>query len=87
MNPFVKWYLIGAAVSLLIQLIHMFTSNRIKVSMVIGYVLNTALSWGCPVTLICQVVIDKLEKHHKNKVLWVSESYQKMEKKFKRSHH
>lgn len=83
MNIFLKWYLIGAAISLLIQLILMTTSNRVKVSMIIGYVLNTALSWGCLATFICQTVIEFLERKHLNKVLWESKAYKEYQKKYK----
>lgn len=73
MNPLLKWYLIGAAVALCINLIYMLTSDRVRVSNVIGYFLNTALSWGCVATLLCNIVIGLLNRWHWNKIIWESE--------------
>ena len=73
MNPFVKWYLIGVAAAALLNLLIMLTSERIRVSNVIGYLLNAALSWGCLATFICSTIIDLLNRKHWNKILWESE--------------
>ena len=72
MNPFVKWYLIGVAAAALLNLLIMLTSERIRVSNVIGYLLNAALSWGCLATFICSSIIDLLNRKHWNKILWES---------------
>lgn len=81
MNPFLKWYLIGAAIALLINLVFMITAHRVRVSNVIGYILNTALSWGCIATFICNLIIDLLNKRGWNKDLWTSKQYRDMQKK------
>lgn len=85
MNPFLKWYLIGAAFSLMIQIIFLLTSNRVKVSNIIGYILNTALSWGCVVILLCNALIETLEKFHLNKIVWESETYKKQQEKMRKA--
>ena len=86
MHPFLKWYLIGAAISLLINLLVMLTSERIRVGNVIGYLLNTALSWGCLATLICQSVIGFLNKKHWNAIIWESEKAKEQRQKEQKMH-
>lgn len=73
MNPYVKWYLIGVAIAILINLLIMLTSDRVRVSNVIGYLLNAALSWGCIATFLCQSLIALLNRLHWNKIIWESE--------------
>lgn len=90
MTLFLKWYLIGCAVSLIFQLMFMATSNVVKVSNVLGYFLNTALSWGYPATLLLTSIVDVLNKKHWNKTLWTSKLYkeaqQKAQKQFNQKH-
>lgn len=73
MDPYVKWYLIGVAIATLINLLIMLTSDRVRVSNVISYLLNAALSWGCIATFLCQLLITLLNHFHWNKILWESE--------------
>lgn len=73
MNPYVKWYLIGVAIAMLINLLIMLTSDRVRVSNVIGYLLNTALGWGCIAIFLCHSLIALLNHLHWNKILWESE--------------
>ena len=81
MNPILKFYLIGAVISLIFQIIMILCSHRIKISQVIGYLLNITLSWSCILTLVCTAVINVLESHHWNAVLWESKAYKEMLKK------
>lgn len=84
MNPFLYYYLIGCAVSLVIQIIVLLSSHCVRVSNVLGYILNTALSWGCIATFAVSSIIGLLNKKHWNKVLWTSKEYKKAEAKAKR---
>ena len=84
MNPFLYYYLIGCAVSLVIQIIVMLSSHCVKVSNVLGYILNTALSWGCIATFAFSSIIGLLNKKHWNKVLWTSKEYKEAEAKAKK---
>lgn len=84
MNPFLYYYLIGCAVSLVIQIIVLLSSHCVRVSNVLGYILNTALSWGCIATFAVSFIIGLLNKKHWNKVLWTSKEYKKAEAKAKR---
>lgn len=90
MTSFFECYLIGCAVSLIFQLIFMATSDVVKVSNVLGYFLNTALSWGCTATLLLTSIVEVLNKKHWNKILWTSKRYkeeqQKAQKKFNQKH-
>lgn len=86
MDSILKWYLIGALISLVINLIVMATSHQVRVSNVLGYILNTALSWGCLLTFLVQLVVSLLEKRHWNKVLWTSKEYKKAEEKARKEH-
>lgn len=86
MTLFLKWYLIGCAVSLILQLIFMATSHVVKISNLLGYVLNTALSWGAPATLLLSSIVDLLDKRHWNKILWVSAEYKQMQEDIRRKH-
>lgn len=81
MNPFVFWYLIGAIVSLVINILVALLSDRIRVSNVIGYILNTALSWGCIATFLCQSLIALLNRLHWNKILWESKEAKEQRQK------
>ncbi len=84
MNPFLKWYLIGALIALLINLIIMATSHKVKVSNILGYVLNTFLSWGCLATFFVNMIVELLEKRHWNKTLWTSAEYKKQMEKLEK---
>ena len=77
MDPFLKWYLIGCVVTLLINLIIMATSHMVKVSNMLGYILNTALSWGCLATFLINMIVELLNKRHWNKILWTSSEYKR----------
>lgn len=81
MNVFLKWYLIGAVISLLIQIFIMITSPRVTLKMMIGYLLNTCLSWGCLLTFVCKTIVEQLEKHHKNITLWETKEYKELQRK------
>ena len=85
MNPFLKFYLIGAAISFVIQIVMMLASPRVKVSMVVGYLLNTTLSWGCLLILICNGINSLLMKYHKNAVLWETKAYKEQQEKAARA--
>ena len=81
MDLFLKWYLIGCAISLVIQLIAMLSSHVVKVQNVLGYILNTALSWGCLATWLLTTIVGLLNKFHWNKILWTSKEYKEMQEK------
>ena len=81
MNPFLFWYLIGAIVSLVINILVALLSDRIRVSNVIGYICNTALSWGCILTFICQSLIALLNRLHWNKILYETEAAKEQRQK------
>ena len=81
MDLILKWYLIGCAISFCIQMIAMLSSHVVKVSNILGYLLNTALSWGCIATWLLTSIVGLLNKFRWNKVLWTSEEYKEMEKK------
>ena len=81
MDLFLKWYLIGCAISLVIQLIAMLSSHVVKVQNVLGYILNTALSWGCLATWLLTTIVSLLNKFHWNKILWTSKEYKEMQEK------
>ena len=84
MNPFLYYYLIGCVVSLVIQIIILLSSHVVKVSNILGYILNTALSWGCIATFAASSIVNLLNKKHWNPVLWTSREYKEMEAKAKR---
>lgn len=84
MNPFLYYYLIGCAVSLVIQIIVLLSSHCVRVSNVLGYILNTALSWGCIATFAVSSIVGLLNKKHWNKVLWTSKEYKEAEAKNKK---
>lgn len=86
MTAFLKWYLIGCAVSLILQLFVMATSHVVKISNLLGYILNTALSWGAPATLLLSGIISLLNKKHWNKILWTSADYKKMQEDIRYKH-
>ena len=81
MNSILFWYLIGAIISLIIQVIAALVSERIRVSNVIGYILNTALSWGCIATFGCQMLISLLNRLHWNKILYESKEAKEQRQK------
>lgn len=81
MNAFLEWYLYGCAVSLLINLILAYTAHVVKVSNLLGYLLNTALSWGCLATWLFTSLVGLLNRKGWNKVVWTSKEYKEMEQK------
>lgn len=83
METTLKIYLIGVAASFCLQLMMMATSPRVTVKMLIGYILNALLSWGCLLTFIAESVCSFLERKHWNKTLWSTAEYKEMLKKQK----
>ena len=81
MNAFLEWYLYGCAVALLINLILAYTAHVVKVSNLLGYILNTALSWGCIATWLFTSLVNLLNRQNWNKVVWTSKQYKEMAEK------
>lgn len=83
METTLKIYLIGVAASFCLQLMIMATSPRVTVKMLIGYILNSLLSWGCLLTFIAESICSFLERKHWNKTLWETAEYKEWLKKQK----
>ena len=84
MDPILKTYLLGCVIAGVLNLIFMMSAHIVKVSNILGYILNTALSWGMIATLLLNYIVSFLEKKHCNKVLWTSQAYKDMEAKAKK---
>ncbi|MGM9838137.1 MAG: hypothetical protein ACI30A_06590 [Paludibacteraceae bacterium] len=70
METTLKIYLIGAAVSLLLNIILAALKDEVSVKNLIGYIVNVFLSWGFILTIIANNIVFMLTAKGKNTILW-----------------
>ncbi len=70
METTLKIYLIGAAVSMLLNLVLAYLKDEVSVKNLIGYIVNVFLSWGFILSVLANNITFMLTAKGKNTILW-----------------